>query len=83
MLRRTTSNHAKVEEVSKVQEGMGASVWYRLSDDGKKLVITTYATFALELVVGISKIIVERDMQNNASNELPSVLPLDILQTSP
>ena len=45
-------------------------------------VITTYATFALDVIRGTSDIVVERDMRNNASTELPPVIPLELLKLS-
>ena len=54
----------------------------RLDDPSKAIVVSTYANFALYLICGISKIVVERDMQNNAAADLPPVLPIKMLDFS-
>ena len=41
-------------------------------------IIRTIGNFALQLVIGVQKVVAERDGENNAANELPAVLPLDI-----
>jgi hypothetical protein len=41
-------------------------------------IIATIAKFGLQLVVGVQKVIAERDAENNSAEELPAVLPLDL-----
>lgn len=41
-------------------------------------IISTVANFSLEIVVGVSEIVVERNSGNNALNALPPVRPLDL-----
>jgi hypothetical protein len=52
------------------------------SDANKKQeidrIISTVANFSLEIVVGVSKIVVERNSSNNANDALPPVRPLDL-----
>lgn len=54
----------------------------KLDDPKKAIVVSTFANFALNLVCGISSIVAERDMQNNAADELPPVLPIKMLDFS-
>ena len=54
----------------------------KLDDPNKAIVVSTYANFALNLVCGITSIVVERDMQNNATDDLPPLLPIKILDFS-
>jgi hypothetical protein len=51
----------------------------KLDNPSKAIVVSTYANFALNLVCGIASIVVERDMQNNAADKLPPVLPIKML----
>ncbi len=41
-------------------------------------IISTIGKFALELVIGIQKVVAERDADNSAADEMPAVLPLDL-----
>ena len=41
-------------------------------------IISTIGKFALELVIGIQKVVAERDADNSAADEMPPVLPLDL-----
>jgi hypothetical protein len=41
-------------------------------------VVLTNANFMLQLVVGTSKVVAERDPKNSPSDELPCVLPVDL-----
>ena len=54
----------------------------KLDDPTKAIVISTFSKFALSLVSGISKIVVERDIQNNATADLPPVLPITMMDFS-
>ena len=47
------------------------------------LVISTVAHFALNLVTGITKIVVKRDFNNTMADESPPVLPLELCSISP
>jgi hypothetical protein len=46
-------------------------------------IVLTIANFLLQLVVGISKVVAERDSQNSPADELPPVLPLDLCHVAP
>jgi hypothetical protein len=46
-------------------------------------IVTTIANFSLQIVVGISKVCAERDNQNNSTQQLPPVLPLDLCSLLP
>jgi hypothetical protein len=52
------------------------------SDANKKQeidrIISTVANFSLEIVVGVSKIVVERNSSNNTNDALPPVRPIDL-----
>jgi hypothetical protein len=52
-------------------------------DCHKNLVVSTYAFFALDLLSGIAKIVVERDNSNRADEEISPVLPVDIINFNP
>ena len=41
-------------------------------------IISTIGKFALELVIGIQKVVAERDADNSAADEMPAVLPSDL-----
>jgi hypothetical protein len=41
-------------------------------------IITSVANFSLDIVVGVSKIVAERNSRNKASDALPPVLPPDL-----
>ena len=41
-------------------------------------IVSTIATFALQIVHGLSKIVAERDANNSATDELPPVLPVHL-----
>jgi hypothetical protein len=45
-------------------------------------IIATVGQFALQLVIGMQKVIAERDAENNAADELPVVLPLDLFSVN-
>ena len=49
-------------------------------EEQKKIVCSTCAKFALDLLSGIHKITVEIDNNNNATDQLPPVLPLDLIE---
>ena len=49
-----------------------------IEDDELKVVFQTVAGFGIDLVSGIHSIVAERAMQNNAAEELPPVLPLEL-----
>lgn len=51
--------------------------------DVHEFVISSIGMFSLRIVVGTSKIVAERDAQNSASQELPSVLPVDLCSDNP
>jgi hypothetical protein len=40
-------------------------------------IISTVASFSFDIVVGVSKIVAERNSGNKASDALPPVFPLD------
>jgi hypothetical protein len=46
-------------------------------------IVSTIANFSLQIVVGISKVCAERDNQNNSTQQLPPVLPLDLCSLFP
>ena len=43
-----------------------------------KQIISTIGKFSLDLVIGIQKVVAERDADNSAADEMPAVLPLDL-----
>jgi hypothetical protein len=45
-------------------------------------IIGTVAIFSLQLVVGVSEVVAERDADNAATEELPPVLPIDLCNTN-
>jgi hypothetical protein len=45
-------------------------------------IIATIGQFALQLLIGVQKVIAERDAENNAADELPVVLPLDLFSVN-
>jgi hypothetical protein len=70
-----------VDEVREfVQSEMDILQMSQADNDKQEIdrIVSTVASFSLDIVVGVSKIVAERNSGNKASDALPPVLPLDL-----
>jgi hypothetical protein len=70
-----------IDEVGEfVQSEMDILQMSQADNDKQEIdrIISTVASFSLDIVVGVSKIVAERNSGNKAGDALPPVLPLDL-----